>query len=478
MTRLDAADSRPHVVIIGGGFAGIAAAAELEHAPVRVTLVDRTNHHVFQPLLYQVATAGLAPSDITVPIRWRLRKQQNTTVLLAAVTGIDVQTRTVALNADPGTLHYDYLIVATGTRHAYFGHPEWEEHAPGLKSVEDAHEIRQRFLIAFERAEAAADEATKRMHLTFVIVGGGATGVELAGAMSEIARAKLYKEFRHSDPRTCRVLLIEAGKRLLPAFPEHSSARAKHDLEQLGVEVKLGVPVTNVAHDSVTVGDERIMTSTIVWAAGNRASFLGTQLEAEVQKSGRVVVAPDLSVPAHPEVFVVGDLCYALRKDGTPVPEVAPTANQTGAHAAKMIVHTLTGRAREPFKYFHKGDLATIGRNKAVAVAGTLQLGGHIAWFAWLFVHLLYLAGFRNRISVLVQWAYAYFTHQRGVRLIDDTWTVFGAPQATNAVPPAVLGAAQSAEAPTPSAKSGETSREPARATAHATASAGAEHAG
>jgi NADH dehydrogenase len=429
------ADSRPHVVIIGGGFGGIAAATHLEHAAVRVTLIDRTNHHTFQPLLYQVATAGLAPSDITVPIRWRLRGQKNAEVILATVTSIDVRNRTVQLSAAPGEVHYDYLIVAPGTRHAYFGHPEWEAFAPGLKSVEDAHEIRQRFLLAFEHAETAADEATRRQYLTFVIVGGGATGVEMAGAMSETARAGLYREFRHSDPRRSRVLLVEAGNRLLPAFPRESSERAKGDLEKLGVEVRLGAPITNVARDSVSIGDERIMTNTIVWAAGNSASPLGRQLDAETNKAGRVLVSPDLSVPAHPEVFVIGDLVFALRTDGTPVPEVAPTAMQTGKHAAKMIMRSVAGQSREDFKYFHKGDLATIGRNKAVAVAGKIQIGGHLAWFAWVFIHLLYLAGFRNRVSVLIQWMFAYFTRERGARLIDATRGPVAMPHPTSATP-------------------------------------------
>lgn len=412
----------PHVVIIGGGFGGLAAARELSKAPVRITLVDRNNHHVFQPLLYQVATAGLAPSDITVPIRWRLRNQKNAMVLLADVTSIDVNARTVQLDEAPLQLTYDYLIVASGARHAYFGHPEWEKFAPGLKSMEDAHEIRQRFLLAFERAEAATTDEERDANLTFVVIGGGPTGVELAGAMSEIAHGKLFREFRRIDPRKARVLLIEAGSRILPTFPEDLAAKARGALERLGAEVQTGSPVTKVEGDAVWLGEKKIATRTIVWGAGNVASFLGAQLGAPTDRAGRVKVAKDLSVPAHPEIFVVGDLAYVEREDGRPVPAVAPTANQTGAHAARMIRNTLTNRPRAPFKYFNKGDLATIGRSKAIAAFGKLHLSGTLTWLLWLFVHLLYLVGFRNRLSVLIQWGYAYLTYQRGVRLISDTW--------------------------------------------------------
>ncbi len=412
----------PHVVIIGGGFGGLAAAREFAHKNVRVTVIDRSNHLVFQPLLYQVATAGLAPSDITVPIRWRLRGQKNTNVVLGDVTEIDAARRLVHFSTEPHKLAYDFLIVASGARHGYFAHPEWEANAPGLKTIEDAGEIRQRFLLAFERAESAPNAATRDANLTFVIVGGGPTGVELAGAMSEVARGGLWREFRHSDPRTARVILIEAGPRLLPAFPEDLAAKARHDLEKLGVEVRLGAPVTNIEHNAVMLGSERIPSHSIVWAAGNVASFLGAQLGGETDRAGRVKVAPDLSIPAHPEVFVVGDLAYIARDDGRPVPAVAPTANQTGAHAARMILNTIAGQPHATFKYFNKGDLATIGRNRAIAAFGKVHLSGHLTWFLWLFVHLLYLVGFRNRLSVLIQWGYAYFTYQRGVRLISDPW--------------------------------------------------------
>ncbi len=413
--------SLPHVVILGGGFAGLSAARELERAPVRVTLIDRANHHVFQPLLYQVATAGLAPSDISVPIRWRLRNQANATVLLADVTHINPAAQRVTLDGGAGELGYDYLIVATGARHAYFGHDAWEAHAPGLKSIEDAFEMRQRFLMAFELAEKSDDEAERAALMTFVIVGAGPTGVELAGALAEIVKGALRRDFRRIDTRRARVLLVEAGARILPSFPEKLSAIAQRDLEKLGVEVRLGVPVTNIADSVVTIGNDAIRAGGIFWAAGNAASPLGALLGAPMDRSGRVRVAPDLSVPLHPNVFVVGDLCTVARPDGSPVPAVAPTANQTGAHAGRMIARVVTGRPREPFVYFHKGDLATIGRHKAVAAFGRVTITGYVSWLLWVFVHLMYLVGFRNRAAVFFQWAYAYLTYQRGVRLITST---------------------------------------------------------
>jgi NADH dehydrogenase len=414
--------SLPHVVIIGGGFAGLSAARELAKAAVRVTLIDRSNHHVFQPLLYQVATAALAPSDITVPIRWRLRSNPRATVLLAEVTSIDPRRRVVTLDNGTRDVDYDYLIVATGARHAYFGRDEWEIHAPGLKGIDDAYNMRQRFLLAFELAEKSLDPVEREALLTFIVVGGGPTGVELAGTIPEITKGALWRDFRNIDTRRARVLLVEAGPRLLPFFPEDLSAAARRDLEKLGVEVRLGTPVTSIDERSVTVGEQRIPARTVFWAAGNIASSLGKQLDAETDRSGRVKVANDLSVPAHPEVFVVGDLCYVERPDGRPVPAVAPTANQTGRHAARTIRRLIAGEPRLPFKYFHKGDLATIGRHKAVAAFGTLHISGYIAWWLWLFVHLMYLVGFRNRVTVLIQWAYAYLTYSRGVRLIAGTW--------------------------------------------------------
>jgi len=407
----------PRIVIIGGGFAGLAAARELRKAKVAVTVLDRSNHHTFQPLLYQVATASLAPSDISVPIRWRLRNQANTTVLLAEVIGIDATRQVVQLD-DGSELGYDYLIVATGARHAYFGHDEWATFAPGLKSIEDATDMRQRLLLAFERAERADDPADRDANLTFAIVGGGPTGVELAGAIPGITRWAFRRDFRRIDTRKTRVLLIEAGPRLLSTFPEDLSRAAQRDLEALGVEVRLGVPVTHVDEHGVVIGEERIATRTVFWAAGNVASPLGRMLDAETDRAGRVKVATDCSVPAHPNVFVVGDLCIVIRDNGQPAPAVAPTANQTGQHAARMILATLRGAPRTPFQYWHKGDLATIGRHKAVAAFGRVHLNGYFTWFLWLFVHLMYLVGFRNRASVLLQWAWAYLTWQRGVRLI------------------------------------------------------------
>jgi NADH dehydrogenase len=418
----------PHVIILGGGFAGLAAARALRKAPVRVTLVDRTNHHTFQPLLYQVATAGLAPSDITVPIRWRLRNQRNTTVLMAEVSRVDPGRRTVTLDDGDRELAYDYLIVATGARHAYFGHDDWERFAPGLKSIDDARNMRQRFLLAFEHAEKSLDPEEQRACLTFVVVGAGPTGVELAGSIPDIARRALRSDFRNIDTSTSRVLLVEAGPRLLATFPEDLSAAAQRDLEKLGVEVRLGTPVTTIDESAVWVGTERIPAKTVFWAAGNVASPLGRMLGGETDRAGRVKVDKDLSVPAHPEIFVAGDLCWTTREDGSPVPAVAPTANQTGAHAARMLLRSIEGRPRVPFRYFHKGDLATIGRHKAVAAFGKLHLNGYFTWFLWLFVHLMYLVGFRNRVLVLLQWGWAYLTYQRGVRLIVGTSARRGTP--------------------------------------------------
>lgn len=416
--RADARGATPHVVILGGGFAGLSAARELAAAPVRLTVIDRANHHVFQPLLYQVATAGLAPSDISVPIRWRLRAQQNTTVLLGEATRIDPDARTIELDHGAQSLTYDYLIVATGARHAYFGHDHWEQHAPGLKSLEDAYAMRQRFLLAFERAERATDPAQRRALLTFVIVGAGPTGVELAGTLAEIVRGALRREFRHIDTREARVLLVEAGDRVLSSFPDALSTTAQRDLERLGVEVRLGTPVTEITAESVTVGDEIIPTGAVFWAAGNQASPLGAMLGAATDRAGRVKVNDDLSIPAHPEVFVAGDLCWAARADGSPAPAVAPTANQTGTHAGRMVLASIRGQPRRPFRYFHKGDLATIGRHKAVSAFGRFHVTGYVSWLLWVFVHLMYLVGYRNRVSVFLQWSYAYLTYQRGVRLI------------------------------------------------------------
>jgi NADH dehydrogenase len=408
--------ARPRVVIIGGGFGGLYAARALARAAVDVTVVDRTNHHLFQPLLYQVATATLAPTDITAPIRWLLRKQRNTRVVLAEVTGVDVERRTVTLDEGP-PLSYDYLIVAAGSRHSYFGHSDWEKVAPGLKSIDDAIVVRQRFLLAFERAEKAASDAERRRLLTFVVVGGGPTGVELAGMLPLIARKTLPREFRNVDTSQSRVILLEGGRRVLPTFSENLSAHAHRELEELGVEVRTNAIVTRVERGAVSLGDERIETETIFWAAGNEASPLGRFLGAPLDRAGRVRVETDLSVPGHPEVFVVGDLAEMFTA-GKRVPGVAPAAMQSGPHAARNIMRRSEGRTTTPFRYRNKGDLATIGRHRAIAQFPAFEMWGKPAWWFWLFLHIMYLAGFRNRLSVMLEWAYSYFTYQRGARLI------------------------------------------------------------
>lgn len=407
--------ARPRVVIIGGGFGGLYAARQFKHRPLDVTLIDRTNHHLFQPLLYQVATATLAPTDITAPIRWLLRKQRNTRVVLAEVQRVDVAQRRVTCD-DGSAFEYDYLIVATGSRHSYFSHPEWEKTAPGLKSIDDAIVIRQRFLLALERAEKAGSEEERRRLLTFVVVGGGPTGVELAGMFPVISR-HLREEFRLADTERARVILLEGGSRVLPAFTERLSENARTDLEELGVEVRTNAIVTRVERGAVWVGDERIESETIFWAAGNESSPLGQSLGAPLDRAGRVKVLDDLSIPGHPEVFVVGDLAE-MYTDGKRVPGVAQGAIQSGAHAARNIIRLSEGRLTQPFRYWNKGDLATIGRHRAIAQLPFLEMWGTPAWFFWLFLHIMYLAGFRNRLSVLIEWAYAYFTYQRGTRLI------------------------------------------------------------
>lgn len=411
--------ARPRVVIIGGGFAGIAAARALRRVPVDVTLLDRTNHFIFQPLLYQVATAALAPSDITAPIRWILRRQRNTEVLMAEARDIITERRVVRVDDEMREIPYDYLIVAAGARHSYFGHDDWEPYAPGLKAIEDASEIRRRFLLAFERAEKSDDPRERDEYLTFVVVGGGPTGVELSGALPFIARKALAPDFRRIDARRTRVILIEAGPRLLPSFPEDLALHATRDLADLGVEVRVNSVVTKVDQDGVCIGDEKIRARTAFWAAGNEASPLGRFLGGWLDRAGRVQVKTDLSVPGHPEIFAVGDLAV-IAQGGRLVPGVAPAANQEGALAAKNIVRDLRHEPRKNFHYWNKGDLATIGRSRAIADFGKVKFTGRLAWVLWLFVHIMYLVGFRNRLSVLMQWGYAYFTYQRGVRLITD----------------------------------------------------------
>ncbi len=417
----------PRVVIIGGGFGGLLAAKKLGRLRAKVTVLDRTNHHLFQPLLYQVATASLSPSDIAAAIRHVLRDNVNTDVDLADVREIDVVARVVKCS-DPSGLRgdfevpYDYLIVACGTRHSYFAHPEWEKFAPGLKAIEDALEIRRRFLLAFEEAERAATPEERKAWLTFVIVGAGPTGCELAGVMQEIARG-MRKDFRRVDTTETSVILLEAGSRILPAFPEPLAARAARDLGELSVDVRTSSAVTRIDADAVYVGEQQINTRSVFWAAGNIASPVSKSLGVPLTKTGQVIVERDLSIPGHPEVFVVGDLAHALQKNGEPAPGVAQVAMQEGRVAAKNIIATIERRPRSDFDYFNKGDLATIGRGKAIAnlFGGKIQLGGRVAWFLWLGVHITYLIGFRNRLSVLLQWAYAYFTYQRGARLITET---------------------------------------------------------
>jgi NADH dehydrogenase len=408
--------STPHVVIIGGGFGGLAAAQALARAPVRITLIDRRNHHLFQPLLYQVATAGLSPGDIASPIRWVLRHQHNVRVLLAEARRIDVATRTIVL--DEGTLEYDFLIVAAGATHAYFGHPEWEALAPGLKTLDDAVEIRRRMLLAYEVAERETDPAEQQRLLTFVVVGGGPTGVELAGAIAEIARQTLADEFRSISTCRAKVLLIEAGPTILATFPPDLRESARRALHRLGVDVHENTRVTDITAEGVSLEGRWLPAGTVLWAAGVAASPLGQSLGVTLDRAGRVPIQPDLTLPGHPEVFVIGDLATLAGSDGKPLPGVAPVAQQQAAHAAKNIRRTIANKPLLPFHYFDWGNLATIGRAAAIADFGRVHLSGLIGWIVWLFVHIMKLVGFRNRVLVLIQWAAAYFTYQRSVRLI------------------------------------------------------------
>ena len=404
------------VVILGGGFAGLYAATALRSASVSVTLVDRRNHHLFQPMLYQVATAALSPGDIASPIRSILRGQANTEVILGEARSVDTVARRVQVNGS--SIHYDYLIVATGARHSYFGHEEWETFAPGLKSIEDALEIRRRILLAFEGAEREPDPDQRKMLLSFVVVGGGPTGVEVAGALAEIRRYALRRDFRHIDSREATVLLLEAGPRLLSSYPESLSAAAMRALHRLGVEVKTGAFVDGITQDGVSVGGVRIPTKTVVWAAGNLASPLLRSLGAPVDRQGRAVVGEDCTLPGHPEVFVLGDAACFDHQEGGPLPGLSPVAIQMGRYAANAISRDLAGHARRPFRYRDKGQLAVIGRGRAVADIGRFHFSGFFAWLTWIFVHIFFLVGFRNRIIVLMEWAWSYFTFQHGARLI------------------------------------------------------------
>jgi NADH dehydrogenase len=403
------------IVVIGGGFGGLWAVRQLAGAPVEITLIDRSNHHLFQPLLYQVATAGLAAPSIAAPLRYILRKQHNVTVLMGEVSRIDAEARRVHL--DGRSIDYDYLLVASGATHAYFGHDEWARFAPGLKNLDDAFVIRRRILEAFERAESTNDSAERDACLTFAVVGGGPTGVELAGTLAEIARHTLANEFRHIDSRKARVLLVEAGPRVLAAFTEALSEKARAQLVRLGVEVHTGAPVTEIGAGFMVFGGQRIAAHTILWAAGVAASSLGRQLGAEVDRAGRVRVQPDLSIAAHPEIFVAGDLA-SLQQDGKPVPGVAPAAKQMGACVARNILARIAGRSTKPFDYKDWGALATIGRHSAVAQLPSLRFSGFFAWWFWLLLHIYFLIGFRSRLIVLINWAWAYFTYARAARII------------------------------------------------------------
>ena len=406
-------------MILGGGFGGLAAARTLARAPVRVTLVDRHNYHLFQPLLYQVATAALSPGDIASPIRWVLRRQANVRVVLASVSHIDTAAKSIQLDTGGATEHlsYDYVIVATGSTHAYFGHADWARHAPGLKTLDDALEIRRDVLLAFEAAERETDAARQRRLLTFVIVGAGPTGVELAGALAEISRQSLKSDFRNIHPERARVVLVEAGSRVLGTFPDSLQHAAVASLEDLGVEIRLGAAVTSVDDHGVMIGDERIEAETVIWAAGVAASPVARSLGVPLDKAGRVLIEPTLAAPGLPGVFVIGDLS-ALQQDGQWLPGVAQVAKQGGTHAARNVLRAITGEALVPFRYLDFGNMATIGRGSAIADIGPLHVSGLLAWLLWVLVHIFWLIGFRSRLAVMSEWAWAYVTLQRRVRLI------------------------------------------------------------
>ena len=406
----------PHVVVIGAGFGGLLATRTLARYPVRVTLIDRKNFHTFQPLLYQVATAGLSPGEIAAPIRWILSGYRNVQVLMGEVQDLDLARKVVKLG--DGDISYDYLIVAAGASHAYFGHDEWEPLAPGLKTVEDAIEIRRRVLLAFELAERDAAETGRHSPLNFVVVGGGPTGVELAGTLAEIARHVLKNEFHSIDPQRTRIVLLEGGPRILPAYPEDLSRSAEAQLRHLGVEVQTSAMVTGMQPAAVLIGKTRLPAAVVLWAAGVAASPLGTKLGTPIDRAGRVLVNPDLSIPGHPEVFVIGDLASLKDETGKMLPGVAPVAMQEGKATAHNIGRELRGEPRQNFHYIDKGNLATIGRAAAVAQFGKIHISGFLAWLAWLFIHIFFLIGFRNRLIVMIQWAWSYLTYERGARLI------------------------------------------------------------
>jgi NADH:ubiquinone reductase (H+-translocating) len=410
--------ARPRVVIIGAGFGGLAAADALAGVDADVIVIDSKNHHCFQPLLYQVATAALSPADVAWPIRAILRRQANAQVFLGQVQGIDTVARCV--QADSTTVPYDFLVIATGVTHSYFGHDDWAAVAPGLKGIEDAREIRRKFLLAFERAETAKSDAEIGRLLTFVIVGGGPTGVEMAGAMAEVARRTLARDFRHIDPRRSRIVLVEAGPRLLPAFPENLSAYAERSLKRMGVEVLTSTAVTECDASGVSLGKERIPAATIIWAAGVKASPAADWLGIAADRAGRIAVAPDLSVPGHPDIFAIGDVAAVKRENGNPVPGIAPAAKQMGRYVGAVIAARIAhAPAPAPFHYRHDGDLATIGRKSAVVSFNKLQLTGFLGWVFWSVAHIYFLIGLRNRIVVAINWLWDYVTFQRGARLIS-----------------------------------------------------------
>ena len=407
---------QPRVVIVGSGFGGLLAARALRNAPVQVTVIDKSNHHLFQPLLYQVATAGLSPADISAPIRSILKKQANTRVLMAEVTGIDTGEQRVI--AGEISIPYDYLIVATGARHSYFGHDEWEKYAPGLKSITDATAIRRDILLAFEAAERETDPEKREALLTFVLVGAGPTGVEMAGAIGELAHKALAADFRNIDPKSARIILVEAGPKILPVYPESQSRRAQKALNHLGVEVRTSAAVENITGDGVVIAGKLLPAKTVIWTAGVAASAAGQWLGAEVDRAGRVKVTENLSVPDHPNVFVVGDTASVMQ-DGKLLPGVAPVAMQEGRYVASVIAQKVAGKDdMQPFHYHDKGSLATVGRSFGIVDIGRFRFSGFIAWVMWLFIHIFYLIGFRNRFVVMFQWAWAYLTFQRGARLI------------------------------------------------------------
>lgn len=427
------ASGLPRVVVIGAGFGGLEAARRLAKLSVQLTIIDRKNHHTFQPLLYQVATAGISPGEIAAPIRWILRGRNNVEVLLGEVVDFDLPRRTVKL--PELEIPYDYLIVAAGARHSYFGHDEWEPLAPGLKTVEDALEIRRRVLLAFELAERQASAGGGSPELNFVIVGGGPTGAELAGTLAEIARSVLRDEFASIDPKKTRILLLEGGPRILPAYTPDLSESAVRQLQKLGVEVRASALVTKIEPGAVWIGEERLPATVTLWAAGVAASPLGKKLGAPTDRAGRVAVNPDLTLPEHPEVFVIGDLAALKDEKGNPLPGVAPVALQQGRFVAKTIAADLhlPKRARKNFHYLDKGSLATIGRAAAIAQLGKLHISGYFAWLAWLFIHIFFLIGFRNRLIVLIQWAWSYITYERGARLITGSTSLPGWPEGKSA---------------------------------------------